>query len=178
MPRVAHNLVWCIVHNSIIIIFIIVIYNSITKCEWYSGVSYFDANIWSHHKRVGEAQGTKQLISSHEKGLSLLKIAIILSFISLLLSPCMEIVHPSGLGHFWTPSRVFEFRELNFQSELSKLHSPILTRGAEASYWKFSVLCCANCAILVVVCFAKQNGCEITGNVRLDWRKASQPWVE
>ena len=137
--------------------------------------------IWSHHKRVGEAQGTKQLISSHEKGLSLLKIAIIVPFISLLLSPCMEIVHPSGLGHFWTPSRVFEFR-VCAQFPIWALQAPFShthKRGGGVVLEIFCILFgCANCAILVVVCFAKQNGCEITGHVRLDWRKASQPWVE
>ena len=113
--------------------------------------------LWSHHKRVGEAQGTKQLISSHEKGLSLLKIAIIVPFISLLLSPCMEIVHPSGLGHFWTPSRVFEFRVWAefpiwaLQAPFSHAHK----RGGGVVLEIFCILFgCANCAVLIVVCFA------------------------
>ena len=113
--------------------------------------------IWSHHKRVCEAQGTKQLISSHEKGLSLLKIAIIVPFISLLLSPCMEIVHPSGLGHFWTPSRVFEFR-VWAQFPIWALQAPFShahKRGGGVVLEIFCILFgCANCAILIVVCFA------------------------
>ena len=103
--------------------------------------------IWSHHKRVCEAQGTKQLISSHEKGLSLLKIAIIVSFISLLLSPCMEIVHPSGLGHFWTQFRVFEFR-VGGQIPIWALQAPFShahKRGGGVVLEIFCTLLCELC---------------------------------
>ena len=198
MPQAAHNLVWCIVHNSIIIIIIIVIYISITKCEWYSGVSYFDANMKPSSKGRWSSRNKAAYFLTRERALSPedCNNCVIYQLVNITLYGDSTLLWARTLLNSISS---FCVSSLNSNSNLSSPSSilPYSQQGRRRrtgnilySLWLCELCsfdCCLFCDFgclfdllfwLLSVCFAKQNGCEITGHVRLDWRKASQPWVE